>query len=340
MVKSENFGVFEKLLVRAKAHSEKIIVLPESDDDRIISAANMAIENNLCHITIIGDREKISKKLSKKSREFIEIVDNKKDTKVKDYYATKLFELRKHKGTTLDEAKKLLSDNIYFATMMVQNGDADGMVAGAASHTADVLRPAFQIIKTKPGILKASSSMIMEMPNGSGYGENGFMVFADCAVVEKPTSEELAGIAIASSETAKKICGMKPRVALLSFSTKANDDAKLSEEILRIKDAFKAVRRLDSSLQVDGELQADAAIEPFVAKIKCPSSKIAGKANVLVFPDLNSGNISYKLVQRLGGLKVAGPIIQGLNKPINDLSRSASDKEIFLTIALTVLQTV
>lgn len=340
MAKSENFGVFEKLVSRARSHSDKIIVLPESEDDRIISATNMAIENNLCHITLIGDREKIEKKLSKKAREFVEIVDNKKDSKVKDYYAAKLFELRKHKGMTLDQAKNLLLNKMYFATLMVENGDADGMVAGVANHTVDVLRPAFQVIKTKPGILKASSSMIMEMPKNSNFGENGFMVFSDCAVIEKPTSEELAGIALASSDTAKTICGMKPRVALLSYSTKANEDSVLSEEILRIKDAFKTVRRLDSSIQIDGELQADSAIEPFVAKIKCPSSKVAGKANVLVFPDLNSGNISYKLVQRIAGLKAVGPIMQGLNKPINDLSRSASEKEIFLTIALTVLQTV
>lgn len=339
MKKTEDYGNFYKFIKKAKEHSDKIIVLPEGEEDRIISAANLVAENGVCQISMLGDKSKILPKLTKKAASCIEIINPKNDSEVKEYYANKLYELRKDKGLSLDDARKLLSNNIYFGTMMVKNGDADGLVAGAVTHTADILKPAFQIIKTKPGIEKASSSFIMEVPNK--YSKSGFMVFADCAVNVNPTSKELASIAISSADTAKKLCDMKPVVALLSYSTNANeDDPKLTEEIAKVKDAYKEVRRMNSSLDVVGEIQADAAIDEVVAKLKYKGNKIAGNANVLVFPDLNSGNIAYKLVSKLGGLNAVGPLIQGLNSPVNDLSRSASVKEIFLTIALTVIQTI
>ena len=339
MKKNQSFGSFDIFIKKAQAHSNKIIVLPEGEEDRIIDACNLAVENNICQISLIGRRDKILPKLSKKAASQVEIIDLSKSDRVKSYYRDELYKLRKEKGMTIEEAEKLVNNNIYFAMMMLKNGDADGVVAGAITHTADVLRPAFQIIKTKPGISKASSSFILEVPKE--YGEKGFMVFADCAVNERPTPEELAGIAISSAETAKKLVGVKPKVALLSYSTNADeDDKKLSPEVARIKDTYKLVRRMDSTLDVIGEIQADAAIIESVGRLKFPGNSLAGRANTLIFPDLNSGNIAYKLVSKLGGLKAAGPLIQGLNKPVNDLSRSASAEEIFLTIALTVVQSI
>ena len=252
-------------------------------------------------------------------------------------YASVLYELRKAKGMTEERANELVKDKLTYAMLMIKTGDADGVVSGAITHTADVLRPAFQIVKVKPGISKVSSVFIMESPDGLKYGENGFLIFADCGVNPNPTDEDLAEIAILSSETAKKLCGMNPRVALLSYSTKSGDEMT-DENVCKVKRAVEILKQKAPELEVDGELQSDAALVESVAKIKAPNSKVAGHANVLIFPDLNAGNIAYKLVQRLAGVQAVGPILQGLNAPVNDLSRGTSADEIVLCMAITTLQ--
>jgi len=222
---------------------------------------------------------------------------------------------------------------------MLRSGDADGVVSGAINHTAAVLRSAFQIVKTKLGVKKVSSVFIMESPDAEKYGENGFMVFADCGVNPNPTDEDLAEITILASETAKQICGIDPKVAMLTYSSKSGDEMT-DENVCKVKRAYQMVKERAPELVVDGELQADAAIVESVAKQKAPGSVVGGKANVLIFPDLNAGNIAYKLVQRLAGVKAVGPILQGLNQPVNDLSRGTTADEIVLCMAVTILQSV
>lgn len=331
---------FDFLLEKAKnMAASKTIVLPEGEEDRVISAVEKAAAHNIAKIVLLGKEIVIMQKISKKALKSVTIIDNTKLSRTREYYAEELYNLRKHKGIDKKEASKMLDDPIIYGIMMVQMGDADGMVAGCTTMSANVMRPAFQIIKTHKDIEKASSCFIVEMPEGSKYGENGVLVFADCSVIPFPTSNELVDIAIASAKTARDICGIKvPKIAFLSYATKTVENEKTPPEIMRIKNAYKLLRRKDSSLVADGELQADAALEPFVANIKSPRSLVAGHANVLVFPDINSGNIAYKLVQYISGVRAIGPILQGLNKPINDLSRGATSDEIFITIALTALQ--
>lgn len=327
---------FAGIIQRAQASGKKI-VLPEGSDDRVIEAAEKASLLNICKIIIIGNKNILTEKFSKKALANIEIVDIALESKKREMYAKSLYEIRKSKGMTEEEAYNILSDPMYFATMMLYSDDADGLVSGAVYESADVMRPLFQIIKTAEGISKISSCFIMEMPQGSTLGENGLMIFADCGVNVDPTDQELAEIAILSAKLAKNICGMHPRVSLLSYSTKADPDVE-TPQIQKVKRAFKIARRLDSSLDIDGELQVDASIVPSVAERKSPNSSIAGRANVLVFPDLNAGNIGYKLVQRIANVKAVGPILQGLRKPANDLSRGANADEIVLAMAITTLQ--
>ena len=234
-----------------------------------------------------------------------------------------------------EQAAQLVKNPLYLGVMLVKTGKADGMVAGSVNSTGDTLRPALQIIKTAPGIKTVSSCFIMVLPEGSKYGENGVMVFADCAVNIEPDAEQLASIAIASADTAKKIAGIDPKIAMLSFSTKGS--AKHAN-VDKVVEATKIVNTIAPELQCDGELQLDAAIVESVAQLKAPGSKIAGHANVLIFPDLQSGNIGYKLVQRLAGAQAVGPICQGFNKPVNDLSRGCSSEDIVNVVAMTVLQ--
>ena len=328
--------VFAPIIARACGSNSRI-VLPEGNDERIIKAAEMASLKNLCKIIVLGNKMSLSAKFSKKALKNITIVDPISETKRREMYANTLYELRKHKGMTLEKAMDELKDNITFAMLMLKSDDADGVVAGAITETADVLRPAFQIIKTRPDCSKVSSAMLMEMPAGSLVGENGLMVFADCAVIEKPTDVELADIAIYSAKTASTICSIKPKVALLSYTTKSNEDIN-NEELQRIKRAYKIVRRKDPNLLIDGELQADAALSEQVCKLKCGKCLLSGNANVLIFPDIFSANIGYKIVQRIAGVRAIGPILQGLNKPVNDLSRGTTAEEIVLNIAITVLQ--
>lgn len=328
--------VFAALKEKAVGSNARI-VLPEGFDDRVVSAAEMASLQDLCKIIILGDKVTIATKLGKKALKNITIIDPISETKKREMYANSLYELRKHKGMTVEKALEALKNPITFAMMMLKSDDADGVVAGAVATTAEVLRNAFQIIKTKPECSKVSSAFLMEMPNDS-LGENGFMVFGDCAVNENPTDEELADIAIFSAKTAKAIAGINPKVALLNYTTKADENSEV-EVVQKIKRAFKIARRKDPSLAIDGEMQVDAALNEAVCKQKYGKSVIEGKANVLIFPDLVSGNIGYKLVQRIAGVRAVGPILQGLNKPVNDLSRGTTAEEIVLNIAITVLQT-
>ena len=242
--------------------------------------------------------------------------------------------MRGHKGLTADDARQLLRNPLYLAAVMIKNGDADGEVAGAMNATGDVLRPAFQFVKTKPGITVVSGAFIMIMPDPS-FGDDGVMVFADCAVHPEPTDRELAEIAVATAETAKAIAGLEPRVALLSFSTKGS---ARHEAVDKVTSALKYAREMNPGLAIDGELQADAAIIPAIGKKKAPGSNIAGNANVLVFPTLDAGNIAYKLVQRLAKAEAVGPVLQGMAAPINDLSRGCSVDDIVNMIAITANQ--
>lgn len=331
-------NVFDKLFERAK-QAQRRIILTETEDARVIEAAGKAAEMGLCKVILLGNEKELSNNFTPNMLKNIEFVDVLEESLKKNSYASELYELRKAKGMTEEQAREQVNNKLVYAMLMLRLGDADGVVSGAINHTADVLRPAFQIVKTKPGVKKVSSVFIMESPDEEKFGENGFMVFSDCGVVPNPTDEDLAEIAILASETAKKICDMNPRVALLTYSSKSGDEMT-DESVCKVKRAFNMIKEKAPDLVVDGELQADAALVGSVAKQKAPNSPIEGKANVLIFPDLNAGNIAYKLVQRLAGVKAVGPVLQGLNQPVNDLSRGTSSDEIVLCMAVTILQSL
>ena len=327
--------VFDGLIAKAQ-HSGKRIILTETEDERILKAAEKIARLDLCKLILIGDEAQLRQNFSGEALKNIVFVDSGKSSERRKLYVETLYNLRKSKGLTEAQAENLVKDKLVYAMLMVKCGDADGVVSGAITHTADVLRPAFQIIKVQPNISKVSSVMIFESPN-ENYGENGFLIFADCGVNPNPTDEELAEIAIVSSETAKTICGIEPRVAMLSYSSSSGDEMT-DENVCKVKRAVEIIKQKAPKLVVDGELQVDAALVPSVASLKSPNSPLKGKANVLIFPDLNAGNIAYKLVQRLAGVQVIGPVLQGLNSPVNDLSRGTSVDEIVLCVATTVLQ--
>jgi len=331
-------SVFDKLIERAK-QTKKRIILTETEDDRIIEAAAKAADIDLCKVILLGKEKELASRFTPKMLKNIEFVDVSENNLKKDIYANTLYELRKEKGMTEEQAKQQVNNKLVYAMLMLRLGDADGVVSGAINHTADVLRPAFQIVKTKPGIKKVSSVFIFESPDANVFGENGFMVFADCGVNPNPNDEDLAEIALLASETTKKICGITPRVALLTYSSKSGEEMQ-DENVCKVKRALKIIKAKDPKLIVDGELQADAALVKSVADQKAPGSPLEGRANVLIFPDLNAGNIGYKLVQRLAGVKAVGPILQGLNQPVNDLSRGTSADEIVLNMAVTILQSI
>ena len=260
-----------------------------------------------------------------------------RDEKVIDKYAPLFFELRKKKGITMEEARLTTANPLYLGCLIVKNGDADGQVAGAMNTTGNVLRAAFQVIKTQPGIEVVSGAFLMLLPEGLPYGTDGILIFADCAVVPDPTAAELAQIAVSAGQTARDIAGIEPRVAILSFSTKGS--AK-HERVDKVIEATEIAHRMAPDLILDGELQADAAIVPGVCATKAPNSPLSGRANVLVFPSLEVGNIAYKLCQRLGGVEAVGPVLQGLAAPVNDLSRGCFPEDIYKTIIMTCNQAI
>ena len=321
-------ALIDKIKAKAKANVKRI-VLPEGEEIRNVQAAVKIVEQGLAKLTLLGDPEKVKEVAAGASLDGLTIVNPKTSDKCAEY-ANTLYELRKAKGMTPEQAAELVKDPMYYGVMMVKMGDADGLVSGAIHSTGDMLRPALQIIKSKPGIKTVSSCFLMECPN-KAYGEDGVMIFADCAVNIDPDAEQLASIALGAADSARALAGIEPRVAMLSFSTKGSAKHDL---VTKVQEATRIAKELDPNLMLDGELQLDAAIVESVGQLKAPGSPVAGKANVLVFPGLEAGNIGYKLVQRLAGAEAYGPILQGIAKPCNDLSRGCSVDDIVATVAI------
>ena len=335
-VKGNGEGAFLAGIKQRAAALSKHIVLPEGEDARVVRAAAEAAKQKIARITLLGDKAQIERDNPDVDLSAVEIVDPAAAEKRAEY-AQLLYSLRKAKGMTEEEADRLSRDNTYFGVLMVKAGDADGLVSGACHSTANTLRPGLQIVKAAPGIPLVSSCFFMVAPaGGNPYCEDGVFVYSDCGLNENPNSEQLADIAIISAKTAEKIAGLQPRVAMLSFSTKGS--AK-HDDVSKVAAAAALAKEKAPQLMLDGELQLDAALVPSVAKSKAPGSNVAGHANVLIFPDLDAGNIGYKLTERLGGFQAIGPVCQGFAKPINDLSRGCKWEDVVATIAITALQT-
>ncbi len=328
-------GFVENLKEKAAKNKQRI-VLPEGYEERTLRAADQVLAEGFADIILLDSEENVkanAEKFGLKNLGKAKVVDPKNNAK-KAEYANLLFELRKNKGMTLEQAEKLAENNLYLGCLMIKAGDADGEVSGADNSTGNVLRPAFQIIKTKPGISVVSGAFLMFLQDKS-YGENGVMVFADCAVNPVVNAAQLAEIAVATGKTARVLGGFEPRIAMLSFSTKGSAKNEVVDKVI---EATKLAQQMAPDMQIDGELQADAAIVEVVAAKKAPGSAIAGHANVLIFPSLEVGNIAYKLVQRLGGAEAIGPVLQGIAAPVNDLSRGCSVSDIVKMIAITANQ--
>lgn len=340
-------NLLENIVARAKANKQRI-VLPEAEEERTLKAAGKVLADDLAHLILIGNPENIEREAKEWGLKHISkatIIDPKNCDKTEDY-ATLLAELRKKKGMTMEQARDLVThNNLYLGCMIIKSGDADGQISGALSTTGDTLRPALQIIKCAPGVTCVSGAMLL-LTHERQYGKNGVVVMGDVAVTPNPTADQLAQIAYTTAQTARTVAGINnPEVAMLSFSTKGSaKDAKDKETgksvyiIDKVVEATRIAQERYPDLKVDGELQADAALDPTVAQKKAKGSKVAGKANVLVVPNLEVGNIGYKLVQRLGGTTAIGPILQGIARPVNDLSRGCSVDDIYYMVAITACQ--
>lgn len=329
--------LMKQIAERAKANKQRI-VLPEGTEERTLQAADRLLADEIVEIILIGNPDEIKALAEKHGLKNIDkatIIDPANNPR-KETYANLLFELRKAKGMTMEKAMTLAENPLYLGTLIIKNGDADGEVAGARNTTGDVLRPALQIIKTVPGVSVVSGAFLMFVPKAE-YGENGTLIFADCAVMPNPNAQELAQIAVSTARTARDIAGIEPRVAMLSFSTKGSAKHEMVDKVV---EATRLAKEMAPDLAIDGELQADAAIVPAVGSSKAPGSTIAGHANTLVFPTLEVGNIAYKLVQRLAGAEAVGPILQGIAAPVNDLSRGCSVDDIYKMVSITANQAI
>ena len=324
----------ETIKEKAK-QSIKTILLPESEDIRVLEATSKVLKEGFANIILIGDEEEVRNRAKENNLDITkaQIINPKISSKYEEY-TNAFYELRKEKGMTHDKAKEMLQDPVYFGMMMVKQGEVDGLVSGACHSTANTLRPALQILKTAPGTKLVSAFFTMVVPNCE-YGEEGVFVFGDCGLVENPTAEDLSEIAISSSKSFKQLVGKESKVAMLSYSTCGSAHSELTEKVV---EATKLLKEKEPNLACDGELQLDAAIIPEVAKSKAPESTVAGHANTLIFPDLNAGNIGYKLVQRLAKAEAYGPLCQGIAKPVNDLSRGCKSDDIVGVIAITCVQ--
>ena len=329
-------NLIEKIIARAQSNKQRI-VLPESLEERTLTAADKALADQLAEIILIGNPDEINALAQKLQLAHIgkaTIIDPATSEKTEEY-AQLLYELRKKKGMTVEEARKKVMDPLYFGCLIIKSGDADGQISGALSTTGDTLRPALQIIKCSPGISCVSGAMLL-ITQTPQYGEEGVLVVGDVAVTPMPDASQLAQIAVCTAQTAKSVAGFaEPRVAMLSFSTKGSAKHEVVDKVV---EATRMAKELNPELLIDGELQADAALVPSVGEKKAPGSAIAGHANVLVFPCLEVGNISYKMVQRLGGADAIGPILQGIARPVNDLSRGCSVDDIYKMVAITACQ--
>ena len=328
-------SLIDNIIARAKSNRQRI-VLPESLEERTITAADKALADEIADIILVGDRSEIlalADRLGLKNIGKATIIDPKTSEKTEEY-AQLLFQLRQKKGMTIEKAHELVMDPLYFGCLIIKSGDADGQISGALSTTGETLRPALQIIKCAPGITCVSGAMLM-ITQTPEFGDNGVLVMGDVAVTPMPDANQLAQIAVCTAQTAKSVAGLDPKVAMLSFSTKGSAKHEVVDKVI---EATRLAKEMDPELKIDGELQADAALVPSVGKKKAPGSEIAGEANVLVVPCLEVGNIAYKLVQRLGRADAIGPILQGIARPVNDLSRGCSVDDIYYMVAITACQ--
>ena len=329
--------LLQEIKERAQSNPQRI-VLPEGDEPRTLEAANTVIKDKVANIILLGNPEKILALAAEKGFEYIKqatIIDPDNNPEL-EKYAEMLCEIRKKKGMTMEEATRLAKDPLYLGCLMIKAGAADGELAGARNATGDVLRPALQIVRTKPGMTCVSGALML-FSKAKEFGEDGMIMVADVAVMPNPTAAELAQIAVATGHTMRAIAGKEPRIAMLSFSTKGSAKHELVD---KVTEATRLAKEMEPDMMIDGELQADAALVPSVGEFKAPGSKVAGHANTLVFPSLAVGNIGYKMVQRLGGAEAIGPVLQGMAAPINDLSRGCSVSDIEMMIAITCNQAI